>query len=122
MSYLNLIFLVLCIVGIYFSYLYGRKTRQFKWKEYFLLISSPVLCCLSLVYFYGTKILLFFVTSAVVGFILEGIIGLAYHKTLNRKLWTYGKYNIGGYTSFLTFPLWGVAGVIFWLLSREIGL
>ena len=122
MDNLNLVFVIVCIVGMYLTYLYGRKTKQFRWSEYFLLISTPVLCSLSLTYFYGSKIIYFFVTSSVVGFVLEYLLGLIYHKTLNRKLWTYGKYNVGGYTSLLTFPLWGVAGVVFWLLSQRIGL
>lgn len=122
MDYLNLVLLSVCIAGFYLAYLYGRKTKTFRWSEYFLLISAPVLSSLSLAYFYGIKIIYLFVISSIVGFILEYLLGLAYHKTLNRKLWTYGKYNLRGYTSYLTFPMWGVAGIIFWLLSKKIGL
>ena len=122
MNYLYLFFLLFCIVGIYLSYLYGRKTKKFSITEYFLLLSSPILCCLSLTYFYGIKILYLFFASSIVGFILEYSIGLAYYKTLNKRLWTYDKYNVGGFTSLLTFPMWGVAGVVFWLLSHSLGL
>ena len=110
------------LLGFYLAYLYGRKTKQFRWIEYFALISAPVTACLSLSFFYGSAVLYFFAISCVVGFTLEYTIGLAYHKTLNRRLWTYGKYNIGGYSSLLTFPLWGVAGTVFWLVARSIGL
>lgn len=107
---------------MYCAYLYGRKTKAFKWREYFALIAAPVTGSLGLAHFYGQKVIYFFLVACVAGFILEYTIGIAYHKTLNRRLWTYGKYNVGGYTSLLTFPLWGVAGIVFWLLARLIGL
>ncbi len=85
-------------------------------------MAGPLLGCLVLAAYYGMGMVYLFVASSVVGFILEYGTGLMYHKTLNRRLWTYGKYSIGGYTSLLTFPMWGVAGVVFWLLSRSVGL
>ena len=110
---------VLCF---YLAYLYGRKTKYFSWKEYFALMSGPVIACLSLSFFYGAAVPYFFAVSCVVGFGLEYIIGFAYHKTLNRRLWTYGKYSVRGYTSLLTFPMWGIAGTVFWLIARSMGL
>lgn len=116
-------FLILgSIVGIYLAYLYGRKTKQFRWSEYFALLCVPVLGSLGLSFFYGSKIIYFFVICSLVGFILEYVIGEAYHKTLNKRLWTYGKYSVNGYTSLLTFPMWGIAGIVFWLLAHSIGL
>jgi len=114
--------LVGSVIAIYLAYLYGRKTKKFRWREYFALFCVPVLGSLSLSFFYGIKILYFFVVCGIVGFALEYIIGLAYYKTLNRRLWTYGKYSVEGYTSFLTLPLWGTAGIIFWMLARTMGL
>lgn len=111
-----------CGAGMFCAYLYGRRTKKFLWREYFALIAAPVIGCLGLTYFYGIDILYFFAASSIVGFIMEYVIGKAYHKTLNTRLWTYGKYNVGGYTSLLTFPMWGVAGVVFWLVSRLVGL
>jgi uncharacterized membrane protein len=122
MSYLSVCLFFASILGMYFTYLHGRKTKKFKWSEYFLLISVPVVSSLSFSLIYGVRILYFFVISSIIGFLLEYILGFFYHKTLNRRLWTYGKYNVGGYTSILTFPLWGVAGMLFWVLSKQIGL
>ena len=110
------------VLGIYLAYLYGRKTKRFLWREYFALLSAPILGSLGLAFFYGTKIIYFFLVCGLVGFILEYNIGKAYHKTLNRRLWTYGKYSVGGYTSPLTFPMWGICGIVFWMLSRSMGL
>lgn len=110
------------IIGMYLAYLYGRKTKRFRWSEYVALLAAPVLGSLGLSYFYGIKIIYFFVESSIIGFIFEYGIGRAYHMTLNKRLWTYGKYSVEGYTSLLTFPLWGVGGIVFWLLAKTLGL
>jgi len=112
----------LSIIGFYCSILYGRKTKVFKWSEYITLLLIPVACSLSLAYFFGKKVIWLFVVSAIIGLVLEYGLGYAYHKTLNKRLWTYTKFSIGGYTSWLTLPMWGVAGVIFWLISKSVGL
>ena len=110
------------ILGFYIAYRYGRKTKKFRWSEYFAMIFVPVAGCLAFAFFYGVTVIYFFALSCLVGFMLEYGIGMAYHKTLNRRLWTYGKYSVGGYTSLLVLPMWGVAGVVFWLLSQSMGL
>lgn len=119
---LPLYLLLFCFTGLYFAYLYGRRTKQFRWGEYVAMMSTPVVACLGLSYYYGVHIVYLFAASCVVGFVLEYSIGFIYHKILNRRLWTYGRYSVGGYTSLLTFPMWGVAGVVFWLLAHSIGL
>jgi hypothetical protein len=113
---------LICLVGIYLAYLYGRKTKRFRWREYAALLAAPLFCVSLLVYQQGIKVFYLFVASAAVGLLLEYSIGLSYHKTLNRRLWTYNRYSLGGYTSWLVVPMWGVAGVVFWLLSVKVGL
>lgn len=112
----------LSLLGMYFSILYGRKTKAFRWSEYIALVSVPVVCSLGLAYFFGPNVIALFIKSAIIGLILEYCLGSAYHKTLNKRLWTYERFNLGGYTSWLTIPMWGVAGVIFWLISKSVGL
>jgi hypothetical protein len=111
-----------CIGGFYIAYLYGRHTKQFRWREYMVLIAAPLICVGYLIYLDGVKVLELFLISGVVGLMMEYGMGRSYHKTLNRRLWTYNRYSLGGYTSWLVLPLWGIAGVIFWLLSTKIGL
>lgn len=82
----------------------------------------PVIGSLLLSVYYGIKVIYLFFISAIVGLLLEYILGLAYHKTLNKRLWTYDRLSLHGYTSFLAIPMWGVAGTVFWLLSNSIGL
>ena len=116
---------IIALTGIGFAYLYGRNTKQFSWREYTALLMGPSLAVLLHSYFIDIKILYLYVVSAVVGFLLEFLLGFLYHQTLNRKLWTYDTeaYAIwNGYTSLLTFPMWGIAGVVFWHLSKIVGL
>jgi uncharacterized membrane protein len=119
---LGTIFIVITFLGFYLAYLYGRKTKEFRWREYFAIIVWPVSFILVLSYVINIRILSLFVVSCFVGFVLEYIIGLAYHKTLNRRLWTYSRLDLDGYTSLLTIPMWGSAGVIFWYVSKLVGL
>ncbi len=114
--------LLFSIIGIYLAYLFGKKTKKFRWSEYIAILFIPVIGSLSLSYFYGKEVVYLFFISSIIGFILEYMIGLAYHKTLNKRLWTYDRLSVHGYTSLLTFPMWGVAGIVFWLISRSIGL
>jgi uncharacterized membrane protein len=116
------VLLLFSLVGIYGAYLFGKKTRKFRWSEYIALLSAPVIAALSLSYFYGIGVVYLFVVSCFVGCLLEYLIGFAYHKTLNKRLWTYDRFGIHGYTSLLTFPMWGVAGVIFWFIATSLSI
>ncbi len=86
------------------------------------ILTIPLFCIIYLIYLFGLKILVLFFLSSLLGLFLEYVVGLAYYKTLNKKLWVYQQLSISGYTSLLSIPIWGVAGVIFWLLSKIIGL
>jgi hypothetical protein len=115
------IFLSATFLGFYLAYLYGRKTTKFRWSEYAAILAVPLLCTLFLAYLYGEIIIELFFISSVFGFWLEYIVGLTYHKTLNKRLWIYQRYSIGGYTSYLSLPIWGYAGILFWLLGKTLG-
>jgi uncharacterized membrane protein len=122
LTYLGIIAVFFCLVGFYLAYLYGRKTKQFRWSEYLAIIVWPLLCVLALAYFVDVKILTLFFASAFIGFVLEYVLGLTYHKTLNKKLWHYERLSVGGYTSLLSIPIWGVVGVVFWSVGEILGL
>ena len=116
------IFVTLSLFGFFLAYLYGRKTTNFKWSEYVAIIIIPVAFIIFLIYYYDFGILKMFIVSAVVGFAAEGFIGFIYNKVLNKRLWTYNRFSIKGYTSLLSIPLWGIAGVVFWFISKLVGL
>lgn len=100
-------------MGFYLAYLYGRKTKRFRWSEYIATLFIPTLFIFIQAHYIGVQILYLFFVSCVAGFLLEYIVGLTYHKTLNQRLWTYKRLSVGGYTSLLSIPIWGVAGVVF---------
>lgn len=108
--------------GLYATYLYGRSTKAFRWSEYVLFVGIPIVGVGIVVYWYGLQIVTLFVASAAIGFCLEYVFGFAYHQILGRRLWTYSRYSLNGYTSVLAIPLWGVAGVHFFLLAKIFGL
>jgi hypothetical protein len=116
------IFILVTFLGFWLAYLYGRKTKNFRWSEYLALMAMPIIFIILFSYFIEIKVLSLFVVSSFMGFVLEYIIGFAYHKTLNRRLWIYKRFSIGGYTSLLSIPVWGAAGVIFWFISKFVGL
>lgn len=122
LAVIGFIFLVLTLVGFYLAYLYGHKTKKFRWSEYFAIIFWPLLFVLFLSYSVDSKILGLFIVGSAVGFVLEYILGLTYYKVLNQKLWRYNRLSINGYTSLLSIPIWGIACVIFWFLSKIVGL
>ena len=119
----ELIFLlIISFIGACIAYFYGRKTNHFKWSEYLLLLCAPIGASIYLMGVHGVQLFYLFAISALIGFCLEYTLGFFYHKVLGERLWTYGKHNVGGYSSLLTFPMWGVAGIVFWLIAKSVGL
>jgi len=121
-DFLASIFIAICFFGFYLAYLYGHKTKNFRWNEYFAIIILPILCVVMMAIFVDIKILNLFIISSFTGFFLEYVVGLTYHKTLNRRLWEYKKFSINGYTSYLSIPIWGIGGVFFWFIAKMLNL
>jgi uncharacterized membrane protein len=126
-NYLHVFFLatafsLLSLLGAGAALLYGRKTKKFLWREYLALLAVPLLCTLYLVFFVERNLTFMFFFSAVVGFTAEFFLGFFYHKVLGKRLWTYSRMSVGGYTSFLSIPFWGLGGIAFWLTAKLSGL
>lgn len=86
------------------------------------MLIAPSICTIILAQIYGPKIWQMFLASAIVGTVAEYSVGLMYHKTLNKKLWSYSRMSIHGYTSILSIPFWAFAGLIFWFLGKILGI
>ncbi len=117
----GLFLFVLCL-GCVSAYYYGRHTKKFRWSEYVAIFIAPLFLVLLYAWYIDTLIFKLFIASACLGFVTEYLLGLAYHKTLNKRLWNYSRLSLNGYTSLLSIPLWGIAGVLFWYLSLWVGL
>jgi len=84
-------FLFLSAIGFIGAYLYGRASPSFRWRDYVALLSVPVLCIVAMASLIDLRLLVLFVASMGVGFVLELVLGRAYHKTLGTQLWQYNK-------------------------------
>ena len=111
--------LLICIIGVGLACLYGRRSDGFSWRKYVALLSAPTLVVALATFTYDTRVLYLYAVSALFGFALEFCLGFTYHKTMRTPLWLYDKdaYPVWRYTSLLTIPMWGVAGVLFWALG-----
>lgn len=121
-------FLLLVIGGLILEglakELYYRATKKkfkeqpFSFGRYIYLLLLPAVSLIVLVAHVGMSLLYVFVVFALAGTAFEWLIGFFYHQIIGQRLWTYHRYTISGYTSLLSVPFWGLAGVFFWLLSQ----
>lgn len=119
-----LLFFALIIVGfsleVLFSKFYYKLTNNpYKKHNYSLgrYVYFLILPLLIILYFLqGSQLNFFtvFIGFALLGTLAEWIFGFFYHKIVGQRLWTYHRYSITGYTSFLSIPMWGLAGLIFY--------
>lgn len=94
------------------------KKYHFSAGRYIFLLLFPLAATLFLASRVGFKLINVFIAFAIVGPLIEWLIGFSYEMVVGHKLWSYYRYNINSYTSFLAIPLWGLAGVLFWLLAQ----
>jgi uncharacterized membrane protein len=116
------VIILMDLAGFYLAYLYGHRTKNFLWRKYLAILAFPIAGVFIFSVLINIKVLILFVISSLVGFAFEYIIGLTYHKTIHEKLWSYGRLNINEYTSLLSVPFWGIAGIVFWLIVELISL
>ena len=94
------------------------KEHHFTISKYLLSIIFPFLSIFIIYLGLGSSVLYIFLASAALGAIAEWVIGWWFNKVMGVRLWTYHKYSIGAYTSFLSIPLWGVVGVLLFLVVK----
>ncbi|EKE00060.1 MAG: hypothetical protein ACD_22C00100G0024 [uncultured bacterium] len=94
------------------------KTNHFSYSKYFYYLLGPLLGFVLLTFRVGVSVIYAFLAFAFVGTILEWLIGFFYRQIVGQRLWTYHRYDLSGYTSWLCIPLWGLAGALFWLLAK----
>ncbi|NCN82752.1 MAG: hypothetical protein GW947_02180 [Candidatus Pacebacteria bacterium] len=104
---------------LYFK-LSGKKIRiyHFSWSKYFYLLLPTFLAVGIYISKFGSSLMTVYLFFALVGTFLEWTIGYFYHQIMGQRLWSYHRYSLGGYTSLLSIPLWGMAGILFWLLAK----
>ncbi len=116
--------LALILVGFGLGYLYVRNRQRPFWHKFIVLMTAPTVSVLLFACYLDPRFLLVYVVSALVGFVAEFCLGFAYHTIMGTKLWKYdaNAYPLLEYTSWLTLPMWGVAGIVFWTVSKLVGM
>lgn len=97
-----------------------KKLRKdhFSYGRYFFLFLFPFIGLFYLTRINGVSILHIFSVFLLLGAMLEWFVGFSYHMIVGQRLWTYHRFSLNGYTSWLTIPIWGLGGVFFWLLAK----
>lgn len=122
MPYLfTILYLVLTKIETILAYQYSKNTKHFLWREYWAMVAAPLLGALGLTYFFGWAPIKMFFLGIIILPILEWFTGRTYHRIMGSRLWTYERYKLpGGYTSYLTLPIWGSGMVLLWLIANRL--
>ena len=101
----------------YSKYIQRIKPGYSLWKYLYFFV-APLL--IVLYFIQNTEINFLRVTLgfALVGTAAEWLLGFFYDKIIGQRLWTYHHHPITKYTSWLSIPLWGLAGSIFYLFIQ----
>jgi hypothetical protein len=121
-----LIFLVVFVGGVFLEIAVVRlhharikthhKEHHFSFAKYLLLILFPLIACGIILVKEGWDLIAIFIAFSVLGTALEWFVAFGYHQIMGQRLWTYHRYSITKYTSFLSIPFWGTAGILAWLI------
>lgn len=115
-------FLIEAFISQFHFLTYRKKFKKYNYKfsRYLFYLFFPLLALLFSLFFTGTKVIHVFFVFSILGTFLEWLAGFAYHMVMGQRLWTYHRFSLTTYTSWLSVPLWGIAGVFFWLLKEFI--
>ncbi len=104
-------------IHFYFTHTH-LKTHHFTLSKYILSLFFPFIVLFLIYANLGYSILHVYIVFSILGAFFEYLAGWWYYKVMGSRLWTYNKYSIHKYTSFLAIPLWGFLGVILYLLVK----
>ena len=97
------------------------KEHHFVVGRYVISLMLPFILLFIIYIHLGYSVLNVFLASAILGTFAEWFAGWWFYKIMGIRLWTYHKYAITKYTSFLSIPLWGIAGILLMLIVKLFG-
>lgn len=97
------------------------KKHHFALSKFIYLMIFPFIAAGLMILNMGMQLIQVFVTFAIIGTITEYLIGYSYNAIVGERLWTYQRFGINKHTSLLAIPLWGLGGILFWLLVQVFG-
>ena|SRR3989344_3689050 len=93
----------------------GKRTGLIKnWRSGYLVIASGIFFAFGLLLVFRTGEAVLFLLFGIVGMVLEALLDFLYKKVSGQRFFSYRHMTIFGYGSFLSFPFWGTAGLLFW--------
>jgi Putative ABC-transporter type IV len=111
------VFLEIAVVRLHHAHIKTHhKEHHFSFAKYLLLILFPLIACGIILVKEGGDLVSIFIAFSVLGTALEWFVAFGYHQIMGQRLWTYHRYSITKYTSFLSIPFWGTAGILAWLI------
>lgn len=106
---------------VYFSLTKKNLHKShFKLARYFFLLTFPLLGTLVVINLQGLSLFKIFIAFSIIGPVFEWLVGFSYYQVVGARLWTYKKFSYLGHSSILAAPLWGMAGVLFFLLAQKL--
>ena len=96
------------------------RTNHFFFGRYLFLLIFPLLGTILIINLHGWSLFKIFITFLILGPILEWLVGFTYYQIVGARLWTYRQFSYKGHISLLVAPLWGMAGVLFYLISKKL--
>lgn len=121
-------FFTLIILGfsleVLFSKFYYKLTKNpykkhhYSFAKYIYFLILPILVILYFIQDSQLNLIAILLSFSLFGTLAEWLIGFFYHRIVGQRLWTYHRYSITSYTSFLSIPMWGLSGLIFYLFIQ----
>ena len=112
------VFAEVVMFKLYVLFIRPRSSIKSGLIKFCYLLSLPMLAVLVITQRIGIVVLYIFIISSLVGTLFEWLAGFAYEYVVGKRLWTYHDYTLNEYTSMLSIPLWGFAGVLLWLAAQ----
>lgn len=117
-----------CLFDLLFGYLFDvvkhkplKISHKFTILKKISLISLPIWGLIAVIA-QEKKLFLVFLYSAILGTLLEFLLGKFIYSIFGVKIWTYKHGALGRYTSIYSFPYWGAAGIVFATIGKLVGL
>lgn len=85
-----------------------------------VILSVPLLGLVMLVWNSEWGYVRLFMASAVIGTLLEYLLGVFLMHIRGSEVWTYHFLPLGRYTSWISIPYWGGAGLVFFYIATQV--
>lgn len=106
--------LLVAFLGFLSAWVVSGRKKKFSWLGYWLLVAGLIGNLIIYFLYFGFPYLVFFLVGMVFGWLFEVSWGFVFHICFGEKLWSYHLFPLlGGYVTFMTFPFWGFATILF---------